>query len=163
MCFPLLAPPHPPILIPSLSLIRVPPPSQAPRLASLLAPRAASPHSRAAPSTPSMPHVASMPPFARLPAPRAAPLASPAPRADLATPALSTSGHRFADPTLVYHRRGSAPPSVPTDPGPLTSAARFTDPAVVYHRCGPAMPMAPKPSVYHPVAIHRAPGTITPW
>jgi hypothetical protein len=38
------------------------PSSQAPRLAPLLAPRAAQPLSRATPSTPPMPHVASTPP-----------------------------------------------------------------------------------------------------
>jgi hypothetical protein len=90
------------------------------------------------------------------------------------TPAPLTRGNRFTDPALVYHRRGSAHPSAPTDPGPTTSAtefadpgpstgvARFPDPVVVYHRRGPAMSVAPEPSVYHPVAIHRDPGHIHP-
>jgi hypothetical protein len=40
-----------------------------------------------------------------------------------ATSAQSTSGTRFADPAIIYHRRGSAPPSAPTDSGPSTSVA----------------------------------------
>jgi hypothetical protein len=157
-------------------------PSQAPRLAPLPAPHAASPHSHAAPSTPSMPHVVSMAPLARLhaphaapstlpapcaapstpPAPRAAPPTTPVPRAAPATLAPSTSGNRFADPSLVYRRRGSAPLSAPTNPGPSTSAARFADPTVVYYRRRLATPVAPEPLVYHPVAIHRDPGHIHP-
>jgi hypothetical protein len=72
------------------------------------------------------------------------------------------SGNRFADPALVYHRRGSTPPSALPDPGSSTSAARFADPAVVYHRRGPTTPPVPESSVYHPVAIHRDPGHIHP-
>ena len=77
------------------------------------------------------------------------------------TPAPSMRGNRFADPSLVYHHRGSAPESSALpDPGPSTSATCFTDPAVVYHRRGPATPLAPESSVYHPIAIHRDPGHI---
>jgi hypothetical protein len=97
------------------------------------------------------------------PAPRAAPSTTPAPRAAPSTPA------RFANPTLVYHRRGHATTSAPPDSGPSTSAARFTDPAVVYHRREPATPAAldvpavrSESSVYHPVAIHRDPGHVHP-
>jgi hypothetical protein len=98
-----------------------------------------------------------------LPAPRAAPSTPPAPRAAPSTPA------RFANPTLVYHRRGHATTSAPPDSGPSTSATRFADPAVVYHRREPATPAAldvpavrSEPSVYHPVAIHRDPGHVHP-
>jgi hypothetical protein len=81
--------------------------------------------------------------------------------------APSTSRARFADPTLVYRRRGSTPPSAPTDLGLSTHAVRFANPAVVYHRYELAPPVAPailasrsEPSVYHPIAIHRDPGHI---
>ena len=107
------------------------------------------PAPRAAPSTPS--------------APRAAPSTPPAPRA-----APSTSA-RFADPALVYHRRGHAATSAPAASDPSTSATRFADPAIVYHRREPATPAAldvpavrSEPSVYHPVAIHRDPGHVHP-
>jgi hypothetical protein len=80
------------------------------------------------------------------------------------SPAPSTSQARFVDPALVYRRRGSTPPLAPTDPGLLTHAVCFANPAVVYHRYEPAPPAAPailaprsKPSVYHPIAIHRDP------
>ena len=76
---------------------------------------------------------------------------------------------RFANPALVYHRRGHATTSAPPDACPSTSAARFADPAVVYHRREPAPPAAPdvpvahsESSVYHPVAIHRDPGHVHP-
>jgi hypothetical protein len=79
------------------------------------------------------------------------------------------SATRFADPAFVYHRRRSAPPSAPTDPGPSTNAARFADLAVVYHRREPATHAAPdvpaarsEPSVYHPVAIHHDPVHVHP-
>jgi hypothetical protein len=141
----------------------IPSPPPAPRLAPLPAPRAATTTSsapRAAPSTP--------------PAPRAAPSILPAPRAALSTPptprAAPSTPARFANPALVYHRRGHATTSAPPDSGPSTSAARFADPAVVYHRREPAPPAAPdvpavrsESSVYHPVAIHRDPGTSTRW
>jgi hypothetical protein len=85
----------------------------------------------------------------------------PAPRAAPSTPA------RFANPALVYHRRGHATTSAPPDSGPSTSVARFADPAVVYHRREPAIPAAldvpavrSESSVYHPVAIHRDPGHV---
>jgi hypothetical protein len=117
-----------------------------------LAPRAATTTSstpRAAPST--------------TPVPRAAPSTSPAPRAAPSTPA------RFANPTLVYHRRDHATTSAPPDSSPPTSAARFADPAVVYHHREPAPPAAldvpavrSESSVYHPVAIHRDPGHVHP-
>jgi hypothetical protein len=158
----------------------IPPPPLAPRLASLPAPRAATTTSsapRAAPSTPPMPRAATsiipapsvapsilpVPRAALLttPAPRAAPLTPPAPRAAPSTPA------RFANPALVYHRRGHATTSAPPDSGPLTSAARFADPTVVYHRREPATPAAldvpavrSESSVYHLVAIHRDPGHV---
>jgi hypothetical protein len=96
-------------------------PSQAPRLAPLPTPRAASPSSCAASLTLPVPHAASMPLLALLLAPRAAPSPAPALRAASPTPGPSTSETRFADPALVYHRRGSAPPSTPTDPGHSTS------------------------------------------
>jgi hypothetical protein len=157
--------------------------SQAPRLAPLPTPHAASPPSRSASSTPHMPHVASTPPLTCLPAPRSASSTPPAPHAAMSTPSVPraapstllvpratpmtlaslTSGTRFADPALVYHHCGSAPPSVPMDPGPSTSAVRFTDPAVVYHRLEPATHATPGPSVYHLTAIHRDPGTSTRW
>jgi hypothetical protein len=109
-----------------------------------------------------------------MPAPRAAPSSLPTPRAAPSTPpapcaAQSTSEARFADPALVYHRRGRATPSTPTDPGPSTSVARFAEPAAVYHRREPAKPVTPdvptvrsEPPVYHPVAIHRDPGHVHP-
>jgi hypothetical protein len=107
------------------------------------------PAPRAAPSTP--------------PAPRATPSTTPAPRAAPSTPA------RFANPTLVYHRRGHATTSAPLDSGPSTSATRFADPTVVYHRRELATPAAldvpavcSEPSVYHPVAIHRDLGHVHP-
>jgi hypothetical protein len=134
-------------------------PSQASRLGPLPTPRVASPPSHAAPSTHPVPHVASMPLLALLPAPRAAmppalvpptppmpraaPLTSVAPCATPLTLAPSTSGTRFVDPTLVYHRRGRAPSSAPIDPGPSTSAVYFTDLTVVYHRRESATPEAP--------------------
>jgi hypothetical protein len=46
---------------------------------------------------------------------------------------------RFADPTVVYHRRESATPAAPD-----VQADR------------------PEPPVYHPVAIHRDPGHVHP-
>jgi hypothetical protein len=146
---------------------------QAPRLAPLPVPCAASPSLRAASLTPLVHHAAPTPPLALIPAPRAAPSPAlaphvapstlPAPRATPSTPpvprmapstppapraasttlAPSTSGTCFADPALVYRCRGSAPPSVPTDPGPSTRAVRFADPAVVYHRRESATPVAP--------------------
>jgi hypothetical protein len=134
----------------------VPPPPPAPRLALLPTPRAA-----ATPplTTSSAPRAASSTP----PAPRAATSIMPAPRAAPSTPA------RFANPALVYHRRGHATTSAPPDSGPSTSAARFADPAVVYHRREPATTAAldvpavrSESSVYHPVAIHRDPGHIHP-
>jgi hypothetical protein len=164
----------------------VPPPPPAPRLAPLPTPRAAatpplttSSAPRAASSTPPAPRAAtSIMPAPRtapsilpapraaptiLPAPRAAPSIMPAPRAAPSTPA------RFANPALVYHRRGHATTSAPPDSGPSTSAARFADPAVVYHRREPATTAAldvpavrSESSVYHPVAIHRDPGHIHP-
>ena len=96
----------------------IPPPPSAPCLAPLPAPRAA-------PTTSS--------------APRAAPSTPPAPRAAPSTPA------RFANPALVYHRRGHATTSAPPDSGPSTSAARFADPAVVYHRRESATPGPRRP------------------
>jgi hypothetical protein len=125
-------------------------------LALLPTPHAAtSPAPRTAPSTP--------------PAPHTAPTTPPTPRAALATPAPSTSGARFANLVLVYHRRRSAPLSAPTDLGPSTSASRFANPAIVYHRRKSTTPaafavLAPRsePSVYHPVAIHRDPRHIHP-
>jgi hypothetical protein len=163
------------------------PPPQAPRLAPLPAPRATStpllaplPAPRAAPSTLPAPHAAQPTMLAprvappSLPAPCAALLTTPAPRATLSTPptphaTLSTSAARFADPTLVYHRRERATPSAPTDPSPSTSTTRFPEPTVVYHHGEPATPVAPdvptarsKPPVYHPDAIHRDPGHVHP-
>jgi hypothetical protein len=150
----------------------IPPPPPAPRLAPLPAPRAATTTSsapRAAPSTPPVPRVSpSILPAPRVapsttPAPRAAPSTSPAPGAAPSTPA------RFANPALVYHRRGHTTTSAPPDLGPSTSAARFADPAVVYHHREPATPVAldvpvvrSESSVYHPVAIHRDPGHVHP-
>ena len=72
------------------------------------------------------------------------------------------SGTHFADPAIVYHRRGSAPPSAPTDPGPSMNLPQFADPAVIYHRRGPATPVVPEPPVSHPIAIHRALGHTHP-
>jgi hypothetical protein len=135
MCFPLLAPPCPPISTPSVSPIRVPIPPR--HLASHRYPHLVQRH------RPCLPHAAFMPPLARLPAPRAAPLTLPAPRTAQSTssaprvapstppaprtapttPAPSTSGTRFADAAIVYHRRGSAPPSTRTGPGPSTNAS----------------------------------------
>jgi hypothetical protein len=76
---------------------------------------------------------------------------------------------RFADPALVYRRRGRATPLAPVDPAPPTSVARFADPVVVYHRREQATPSIPnalsartEPPVYHPVAIHRDPGHVHP-
>jgi hypothetical protein len=122
------------------------PPPPAPRLAPLPAPRAAttpplmtSSTPRAAPSTPPAPRVApSTPPTSRAapsttPMPRVAPSTMPAPRAAPSTPT------RFANPTVVYHRRA---PAIP---------AALDVPAV-----------RSESSVYHPVAIHRDPGHVHP-
>jgi hypothetical protein len=131
----------------------IPPPPPAPRLAPLPAPRAA--------TTPPLTISFGAPSI--LPAPRATPSTTPAPRAAPSTLA------RFANPALVYHRRGHATTSAPPDSGPSTSAARFVDPAVVYHRREPATPAAldvptvrSESSVYHPIAIHRDPGHVHP-
>jgi hypothetical protein len=167
----------------------IPPPPPAPRLALFPAPRATTmtssapcaalsttPAPRAASSTPPAPRATpSTPPAPRvarsiLPAPRAAPSTPPAPRAAPSTPpAPHAAPSRFANPALVYHRRGHATTSAPPDSGPSTSAARFADPAVVYHRREPAPPAAivvpavcSESSVYHPVAIHRDPGHVHP-
>jgi hypothetical protein len=154
----------------------IPPPPPAPHLAPLPAPRAAptpplttssAPH--VAPSTPPAPRAAtSIMPAPRtapsiLPAPRVTPSTTPAPRVAPSTPA------RFANPALVYHRRGHATTSAPPDSGPSTSATRFADPVVVYHCSELAIPTAldvptvrSESSVYHPVAIHRDPGHVHP-
>jgi hypothetical protein len=120
-----------------------------------------------------------IPPLAPLPTPRAiqAPhhtrprrprLGRPRPRVTLSTPPAPCVA-RFADPALVYHRRERATPSAPADPTPSTSVVRFTDPAPIYHQRERATPLAPnvpsartEPPVYHPVAIHRAPGHVHP-
>jgi hypothetical protein len=75
----------------------------------------------------------------------------------------------FADPALVYHRRGRATPLAPAEPTSSTSTTRFVDPVVVYHRRELAPPLAPddspartEPPVYHPVAIHRDPEHVHP-
>jgi hypothetical protein len=76
---------------------------------------------------------------------------------------------RFADPALVYHRRGSSTPSAPADQCPSTNAACFAEPAVVYRRRATTVPTTPdvstsrsEPLVYHPVVIHRDPGHVHP-
>jgi hypothetical protein len=74
----------------------------------------------------------------------------------------STGVTRFADPAIVYRRRGSAPPSAPTNPGPSTDMARLADTAVVHPRRKPTTSVALEPSVYHPVVIHRDPGHTPP-
>jgi hypothetical protein len=117
---------------------------------------------RAAPSTPPVPRATP----STTPTPRVAPSILPAPRAAPSTPlvprAAPSTPARFANPTLVYHRRGHTTTSVPPDSGLSTHATRFADPAVVYHCREPATPAAldvpavrSEPSVYHPVAIHR--------
>jgi hypothetical protein len=156
MCFPLLAPPHPPISTLFSSPIQFhlhPRPSLAPLLAS-----------RAAPTP--------MPPLAPLPVPRAASTPPLAPRAATSTPLMprvtpSTSVAYFTDLALVYHRHGHATPSAPADLGPSTSANRFGDPAIVYHCRDRAMPLAPdallaptEPPMYHPITIHCDPGHV---
>jgi hypothetical protein len=50
-----------------------------------------------------------------------------------------TSVACFADPALVYHRRGRATPSKPTDSVPSMGAAHFAEPAI-YHCHKPATP-----------------------
>jgi transposase InsO family protein len=121
------------------------PSSQAPRLAPLLAPRAASTQ--------------------RL-APRAAPSVTPAPRAAPPTPraAPSTPTARFADPALVYRRRRHVTTSAPADPGPSTSQVRFADPAVVYHRRESTTPAASDVQADRPShrCTTRSPSTATP-
>jgi hypothetical protein len=84
--------------------------------------------------------------------------------------APSTSADRFADLVLVYHRHERATLSYPVAPTPSTSATRFADPTLVYHsreRAPPlaadALPARTETPVYHPVAIHRDPGTSTRW
>jgi hypothetical protein len=152
----------------------IPLPPPAPRLAPLPAPRVAttpprttSSAPRAAPSTPPAPRAATT----IMPAPRAATSTTPAPRAAPSTPpaphAAPSTPARFANPALVYHRRGHATSSAHPDSGPSTSAARFADPAVVYHRREPTIPDAldvpavrSESSIYHPVAIHRDPGHV---
>jgi hypothetical protein len=173
-----LAGPSPPTDLDSLhESDLVSPSSQAPRLALLPAPCAASmpwlahiPAPRAAPSTPPAPRAAP----STTPAPRAAPSTTPAPRVAPPTPpapcaAPSTPTARFADPALVYHRRRHVTTLTPADSGPLTSPVRFADPAVVYHCCELATPAAPdvpadrpEPPVYHPVAIHCDFGHVHP-
>jgi hypothetical protein len=161
MCFLLLAPPHPPISTPSLSLIRLPHHPRRPalrrclhhvrprRLRSRLFPFHTRPrrpcprHTRSRRSC--QRHAAS----STLPAPRAAPSSLLAPRVAPSTPlpvpraAPSTSATCFPNPALIYHLRGRATPSAPTDPGPSTSVARFAEPAVAYHSREPATPTAP--------------------
>jgi hypothetical protein len=147
MCFPLLAPPHPPIS--TLSLSPVPPPprsrppafpqAQMPSLVPLPAPRAAQTPRLASLSVPRTaptptlaplpaPCAASTPPLTSLPAPRVSLSTLPAPRA---TP-LTTPVPRVA-------------PSTPLAPYAALSmsAACFADLAVVYHRYGRATPSAP--------------------
>jgi hypothetical protein len=133
-----------------------------PQLAPISAPRAATsimPAPCVAPSILPVPRTAPSTP----PAPRTTSSTTPAPRAAPSTPA------RFANPTLVYHRRGHATTSAPPGSGPSTSATRFANPAVVYHHREPATPAAldvlavrSESSVYHPVAIHRDPGHVHP-
>jgi hypothetical protein len=151
-------------------------PSQAPRLAPWPMLLAASPPSRVAPSTPLVPHAASTHPLALLPAPRAAPSPTPAPRV-----ALSTSPAPRAARRLWPRRRAGlaslTPPSSTTTAGALlprrprtraprrersiSPTPRRRSPPRAGHARGPGVP-APrsKPSVYHPVAIHRDPGYI---
>jgi hypothetical protein len=160
MCFPLLAPPHPPIST-LLEYDPVPPPTLTPHLASLPVPRAA-PTPPLAPLP--VPRAVSTPPLTPLPTPRAAPSTPPAP-----CTAPSTSAARFADPALVYHRPRRATPSAPADSALSTSEACFVDPALVYRRerATPSALDAPstrtESPVYHPVAIHRDPGMSTRW
>ena len=52
----------------------------------------------------------------------------PTPPAPCAAPSTPTA--RFADPALVYHRRGHATTLAPPDSGPSTRATRIADPAV---------------------------------
>jgi transposase InsO family protein len=137
----------------------------APRAATSImpAPRAApstTPVPRAASSTPPAPHAAPSTPSA----PRAAPSTTPAPRAAPSTPA------RFANPTLVYHRRGHATTSAPPDSGLSTSAARFADPAVVYQRRRRPYPplstfrrFAPSRPFTTRLPSTATPGTSTRW
>jgi hypothetical protein len=113
---------------------------------------------RAASSTKLAPHMAP----STLPMPHMAPSTPP-------TPCTAPSVARFADPALVYHRRGRTTPSSPTDPGPSMSVARFAEPAIVYHRHESATPAAPdvlvahsEPHVYHPITIHRDPRHVHP-
>jgi hypothetical protein len=163
-CWPL--PTHRPRLPPRVR--SGPPSSQAPRLAPLPTPWAASmprlapipaprvalsttPAPRVAPSTMPAPRVALSP----TPAPREAPPTPPAPCAASSTPTT-----RFADPTHVYHRRHHVTTSAPADPGPSTSPVRFADPAVVYHHRESATPAVPDVPADHPVAIHRDPGHV---
>jgi hypothetical protein len=165
--FPLAGPSPPTDLDSLLESDQVSPSSQAPRLRSLPAPRAAS-TPRLAPIP--APHVAPL----TTPAPRAAQSPTPAPRKAPPTPpapcaAPSTPTTRFADPALVYRRRRHVATSTPADPGPSTRPVRFADPTVVYHRRESATPAAPnvpadrpEPPVYHPVAIHRNPGHVHP-
>jgi hypothetical protein len=89
------------------------------------------------------------------------------PLAPCATP--STSSTRFADPALVYHRRGQVTPSAPVVLAPSTSAARFANPTLVYHNRERAPPSAPdalstrtESPMYHPVAIHHDPEHVHP-
>jgi hypothetical protein len=162
--FPLAGSSPPPDLDSLLESDSITPPPQAPCFALLPAPCAVT-------LTSPTPRVAPMPPLGLLPAPRAAPSASSAPR--VATPApraaSTTSAMRFADPALVYHRRGSSTPSAPADQCPSTNAACFAEPAVVYRRRATTVPTTPdvstsrsEPLVYHPVVIHRDPGHVHP-
>jgi hypothetical protein len=99
--FPLLAPPHPPISTPSLSLIRVPTPPGTLLDTVAHASRGFTTLTRGPVDPVRATHGLDAP--ALLPTPHAAP---------------STSGARFADPTLIYHRHRSAPPSTHMDLGP---------------------------------------------
>jgi hypothetical protein len=141
-----------------------PAPRFAPLPAPLMAstpPRAPLPLPHTAPSTPPAPRVTPMPPLTLLPTPWVAPTTPTVPCAvtlrAASTPrtarpralAPTTSATRFADPTLIYHHRGSTTPSAHLDSGPSMSVAHFVDPVVVYHRRKPVKPVAPDVPASH--------------
>jgi hypothetical protein len=167
-----LAGPSPPTDLDSLlESDQFSPSSQAPRVAPLPAPRAAStswlapipapraatsitPAPRAAPSTTPAPPVAP----STTPVPCAAPSTPPAPCAAPSTPTAN-----FADPALIYRRRRHVTTSTPADLGPSMSPVRFADPAVVYHRRESATPAAPSHRCTTRSPSIATPGTSTRW
>jgi hypothetical protein len=183
MCFPLQAPPHPPISTHSSSPIRFPPtPGATPyavTCSSCSHDATARAHPRATrgtvdPARASRDHVdhacvmrGPLDPACATRGPVDHACATRGP----ADPTYTTRGP--VDPGSLCQPHARLPPSQPRhylrppDSGSSMSATRFADPVVVYHRREPTTPAAldvpavrSEASVYHPVAIHRDPGHV---